>query len=240
MEEEIEDNNNDLLCEILEREHMVYSVTSDLVIIHSKGDDLITAIEDDVEFDLIASLRDGYITTELDLIKLNENEQTTLDSVLLNALMRANYIINTFKFGFSSYGLCLSLDFDTKTFNSDAISSGYIALLDAIQIYSDILSEWFDFVEETLNPNFKRLNKNQAEQYIEYLQKVDLQKAQIEGDKETEIRGLIMRIIKGFAKKLNLVRIDDGLIPSILGVPKKSIEPLLTTLTKDDDNRIFS
>ena len=236
-EMEIEGNKNDLLCEMLEKEHMTYSVTSDSIIIHTLTDGLMS-IEDGIEVDVIASLRDGFITIQLDLIKLNENEQNILDPLLLNWLMKANYITNMCKFGFSSYGLSLSLDFDVRDFKGYVITHGFVALLEAMDIYSDIIYEWFDFVEETLNPNFKKLKKAQAEKYIEYLQKADLQKAQIEGNKETEIRGLIMRIITGFVNITKPMSMNNELIPSILGVPKKSIEPLLITPTKDE-NQIF-
>ncbi len=222
------ENEKVLLCRLLNEAGLVYSVTPDLILIPFRSDGS-EFIEDGAEINLVAFWTDGWITIALNLIELEENEQGALDSAFLAALMKANYMMNICKFGFSSYGLSLLVDFDSRNLQHEEIESGISSLLNGLEVYLSILYEWLNYVRQTLNLNLQGLNEAQVTEHIKYLQEVDLQEAQRRGDKETGIKGLIVRSLTGFAKVAGTVAIG-GIIATGLGIPAEAMMPFLLAL----------
>ncbi|WP_445475463.1 hypothetical protein ACT9XH_01575 [Methanococcoides methylutens] len=102
------------------------------------------------------------------LAELDEDEQISLDPMLMHGLLQANFELYICKFGFSPYGLSLLVDLDARNLQCEEIESGIGSILDGFSTYLEILNAWFVYLIEA--DNFLPLEYNGDEElYLDEL-----------------------------------------------------------------------
>jgi hypothetical protein len=180
-------------------------------------------IEDGTEIDLLASYTDGWITIQLNLMELDENEQEVLDPALLTALLRTNYALNICKFGFSPYGLSLLIDYDTRNLQYEEIESGIGSLLYGLDVYVTIVAEWLNYVLQIAELEFQELNEAECRK----LQETNLAEVKNEENQEAGLKTQAIRALTGIMKAGGTAAVFTGL-GTLIGLPVDLMGPIFT------------
>lgn len=216
------------LCRLLDEAGLVHIRNPEYLLIPFKVQG-IDFIEDGTQVNLIANWENDFVTIQVGLMDLAEDEQNALDPTFLAALLRANYLMNICKFGFSPYGLSLLVDYNVHYLQAEELLLGIQSLLFGVGFYLNILSEWLTYIQQMIELDFEDLNEAYWNEYVREMSQIDLEDVKAEEGQKEGLQAQIIRSLVGVGK----VGLTAGVLTAIAataGLPATGIGAILAAI----------